>query len=291
MKPAILKQTTDEPLFPQRLWQRPLNRRQGGRLLIVGGSPGHLSEPQAIYQALLASGAGEAQLVYPDSLSKLLAGSGVGVAASSTPAGSLAKGALGEILTTATESDTVILAPSAGNNSETVILIESLLEKLEISRIVTGDALTAIGLMPALASTPVDQVIIAAMPELFRLVGKLGQAISIKPGADAENKLTVMTALTEACNSTFVLIGPEIIVATRDRICVTSLSQRPEAVESAVVGLLGTFWTQNPSARFEGLVTGAFLAARALAIANQVPTTQASFIAGVTTALTELDSD
>src|SRR3954469_20037555 len=94
-----------DPLYPKVLYNRPITRSGGGRLLIVGGHSGEFSLPTAIHQFAVAAGVGEAVAVLPDNLAKFLGGApGTAFAASST-SGSLGREALGRILELSEESD------------------------------------------------------------------------------------------------------------------------------------------------------------------------------------------
>ena len=46
------KQTVEKPLFPDILWSRPQNKRQAGKLLIVGG---HAESFAAVGEAYAAA--------------------------------------------------------------------------------------------------------------------------------------------------------------------------------------------------------------------------------------------
>jgi NAD(P)H-hydrate repair Nnr-like enzyme with NAD(P)H-hydrate dehydratase domain len=109
---------SDKPLFPNVLWSRPVSRRQGGRLLIVGGQTHGINEVQAIYQAAMAAGAGESQLAVPDTLSSMLAPTGLGIFMPASGSGSLGKAAAGNILHVASDYDALVVAGNLTNNSE-----------------------------------------------------------------------------------------------------------------------------------------------------------------------------
>ena len=44
-----------DPAFPKILWNRPVSRAGGGRLLLAGGHTGNLSLPQVVYGAAKAA--------------------------------------------------------------------------------------------------------------------------------------------------------------------------------------------------------------------------------------------
>ena len=64
------KQTPDQPLYPDLLWSRPQNKKQAGKLLVVGGNAhGFAAAGEAFAQAT-AAGIGTARVLLPDSLRK-----------------------------------------------------------------------------------------------------------------------------------------------------------------------------------------------------------------------------
>src|SRR6476660_954324 len=93
-----LKQAPDKPLFPDLLWSRPENKRQAGKLLVVGGNGQGFASPAAAYGAAIAAGIGAAKVILPDSLEKTLGKSfPEAIFAPSTPSGSFARLALGTL--------------------------------------------------------------------------------------------------------------------------------------------------------------------------------------------------
>jgi NAD(P)H-hydrate repair Nnr-like enzyme with NAD(P)H-hydrate dehydratase domain len=87
-----LKQVADKPLFPDLLWSRPENKRQAGKLLIVGGNLHGFAVPMAAYNAATAAGIGSARVILPEKLKKALGTSFTEAEfAPSTPSGSLSR--------------------------------------------------------------------------------------------------------------------------------------------------------------------------------------------------------
>src|SRR5471030_891522 len=101
-----LRQTADKPLFPDLLWSRPENKRQAGKLLIVGGSVDGFAAPAAAFSAAAEAGIGTARVLLPDSTRKVL---GTSFAEAefcpSTPSGSFSRQALAQLLENAEWAD------------------------------------------------------------------------------------------------------------------------------------------------------------------------------------------
>ena len=127
------KQTTDKPLFPDLAWSRPENKRQAGKLLIVGGNLHGFASPAEAYAESVRAGVGTARAMLPDCLRKI-----VGVLienaeyAPCTPSGSFSQKALSEVLDPSNWADATLFAGDLGRNSETAILIEKFLAKARL---------------------------------------------------------------------------------------------------------------------------------------------------------------
>src|SRR3989338_10258447 len=137
-----LKQTKDKPLFEDILWSRPENKRQAGKLLVVGGNAHGFAAPATDYGAALKAGIGSARVLLPDKLQKTL-GKLMPEAefTPSTLSGSLSKKALAQLLDSAQWADGVLLAGDFGRNSETAILLDSFINKYEGQVTIAQDSL------------------------------------------------------------------------------------------------------------------------------------------------------
>src|SRR5512146_272191 len=119
------KQTSDEPLYPDLLWSRPENKKQAGKLLIVGGHAQSFAAAGEAYAEAVKAGVGTARVLLPDSLQKTVGKVfQAGEYAPSTPSGSFAGRALAELSAMAEWADSVLLAGDFGRNSETAIMLE-----------------------------------------------------------------------------------------------------------------------------------------------------------------------
>ena len=286
--PSYQTQTAATPLFPKLLWNRPVSRRAGGRMLIVGGQPGHISEPQTMYAIAEAAGIGECGVILPDSLEKLVGSKGPASFVASNPTGSLGRAALAEIMTLSSDYDSLLLAPEAGNNSETAILLERLAEDARVSRIFYGDALTALGFIVGDLVQSDNHLFIVTMAQLFKIAGKLEVGIHIERDSGLLNKLQIIANVVAAGHASYVILGSDIVVASGGQMSVTPLSRRDTpALQVAAAALLATSWTQNPARRYEGLTTGAYIMASTLAkIPADETLTTTNLTAGITAAIT-----
>ena len=135
-----LKQA-DEPLFPDMLWSRPENKRQAGKLLVIGGNKHGFAVPAAAYSAAQAAGIGSCRAMLPESLRKTVGSLFEADFAPANPSGSFSKAALANFLEHAAWADGVLLAGNFGRNSETAIVLDLFIEKYSGLLVVADDAL------------------------------------------------------------------------------------------------------------------------------------------------------
>lgn len=254
---------TDAPLYPKVLYNRPITRSGGGRLLIVGGHSGEFSLPTAVHQFAMAAGVGEATAVLPDNLAKFLGGAPGTAFAASSSSGSLGREALGRILELSEEADAVAVGASLSNNSNTAMLMERLIGELARPVIVFDEGLVALKHhIPAVTDNP-QALIIATMAEVFKLCSGLNVSINIRPGGGLLNKLEIIRDLAAASRCAYAVFGTEIVVAAGGELIVTPCNYRLALTPALFYGTLSTFWLQNLAQPAAGLATGAYLAAQA----------------------------
>ncbi len=253
------------PLYPKVLYNRPVTRSGAGRLLVPGGHAGDFSIATSLHQLAMAAGAGECHVVLPDVLAKLVGGAPDTIFVPSSPSGSLGREALGRLLDLAEEADAVALGANLSNNSHTSMLIERLMSELERPVILFADAFTALQHHVQQFTDRPDCLVIATMPEIFKLAGQLGIAINIRPGGGLINKLEIIRDVAAVSRCHYAVYGTEIVAATRDELIVTPASYRLSLVPAAYYAVLAVMWLQNRARPHEGLATGAYILSQASA--------------------------
>ncbi len=257
--PAFIRQD-EAPLYPKILWNRPVSRRGAGRLLIPGGHTGEFSFPTSLFQAAEAAGIGECTVVLPDALLKLLSGaSGVSFVPSST-SGSLGQEASGFLLHTAEDFDAMLLGASLSNHSQTTILLETLTRESPVPLILIEDAIMLLENQAQLLVGNEKHLLIITMPQVFKLAGRLGVQIKIKPNGGLINKLEIVRDLAAASKCTYVVWGSELIVSEPSReLIVTPMNHRMSQLPAVIYSTLAAFWIQNTGDRRAGLATASYL--------------------------------
>lgn len=123
------KRQQDKPLFEDLLWSKPENKRSAGKLLIIGGQAGQLTNVSAAFAAAEKAGAGHIRGLLPDSLTKLTMGLPGLEYAPSNASGSFAKMALAQMQELGQWADAILLPGDLGNNSETATTLENFIDK------------------------------------------------------------------------------------------------------------------------------------------------------------------
>lgn len=268
MQPEFVKQI-GQPLFPKTLWNRPVSRMGAGRLLIIGGHEQAFSLPQGIYQLADAAGAGDVQVLLPDSLRPLLGPLGIGIFLPSTGSGSLSKKSLGESLLLAEDYDATLIGPQLSNHSETMVFTDGFISKHQGQMILVEDALIAIGANPKVATNRSDVLIIVSLQELFKLITALGIIIKHRPERGLLNLVGLLHALMDHTAANYVLYGQDLIVASHGKVSVTPFTAAAKEYLPAIYGTFATFFIQNPANHYEGLTTAAYVLSQITPVIKQ----------------------
>ena len=254
-----LKQTPDKPLFPDLLWSRPENKRQAGKLLIVGGNSFGFAAPAAAFNAAVRAGVGTARVVLPDSLRKTMGTSFAEAEfAPNTPSGGLAKRALDTLMDGAGWADAVLLAGDFGRNSETAVLLASFLDKYSGQVAVAQDGLDYfLAANSSLIDRPGTSTVIN-MGKLQKLAKNNRPGTPILHSMNLHELVTVLNDWTSGTSAVFITKqSGSLIVSAGGKSSTT-----PEAKESnwqtELAAYAAVWHLQNPDKVFEALTSAAF---------------------------------
>ncbi|MBI1856731.1 hypothetical protein HY003_03405 [Candidatus Saccharibacteria bacterium] len=138
------KQTMDAPLFPDLQWSRPEHKKHAGKLLIIGGNLHGFAAPAEAYIEANRAGVGLTRVLLPDAVKKI-AGNILETVdyAPSTPSGSFSRQALADFIEQSAWADSVLLVGDFGRNSETAILLEKFMSKLDLRKIARSQGKSA----------------------------------------------------------------------------------------------------------------------------------------------------
>lgn len=250
-----LRQAPDRPLFPDVLWSRPENKRQAGKLLIIGGNSHGFSAPITAYNAATASGVGSARVILPDALQKPLGTSFAEAKfAPSTPSGSLARRALDLLLESANWADGVLLGGDFGRNSETAVLLSSFLEKFSGQVTVAQDGLDYfLASSSALLSRP-DTLSVINMGKLQ----KLGKNNRPDPPIRHAMSLHDLVKVIGGWHANVITKHSDNFVSSSAEAVSTTPSIKEHGWEVELAAYTAVWWLQNREKPFEALTTAVF---------------------------------
>jgi hypothetical protein len=251
------KQEPGKPLFPELLWSKPENKLQAGKLLIVGGNAQGFAAVAEAYGAAAKAGAGTARVLLPDSLQKtvgkLFPEAGF---APSTPSGSFAERALGELLASSGWADGVLLAGDTGRNSETAILFEKLIEKYQGQLTVTKDA------MDYFTSTPIhllqrpDTTLVLSFAQLQKIGAGARFPAAFTFGMDLVRLVEALHAFTQIHKVHIITKhNADVLVAVGGQVSTIKSDNPRETWRVKTAAVSSVWWLQNPSKPFEALTS------------------------------------
>jgi NAD(P)H-hydrate repair Nnr-like enzyme with NAD(P)H-hydrate dehydratase domain len=248
------RQSKDKPLFTDVLWSRPENKRHAGKLLIIGGNSHAFAGVGAAYAAAEKAGIGALRVVLPDALEKTLRKVlPEAEFAASTPSGSFARNALANLLEASLWADGVLLAGNFGKNSETAILLESLVEKFSGQLTLAGDS---IDYFLHDSSKLVDRPKTLVVGELGQVQKLASPKVLIQQRADL---IKVVEQLSEWTAQTSLLTitdhSGQIIVAATGKASTTPAKD----INLTNLAAYASVWRlQQPEKSFEALTTAVY---------------------------------
>lgn len=250
-----IEKQSDKPLYEDILWSRPVRRT--GRILLAGGHRDGFAELQKLYQGFEDAQVAECRLALPDKLSKLV-GSLEGISLlASNPSGSIARDALAELVHLANESDLVSLGPDLSNNSETTLVMQRLITETRASVLIPPQSTEQ--LLPEAGEWKEKENLLLCVnhKQLYKLATKLAVDTTIPLSPTADLIAEIAQKVSETFAPSLILLMPDsIIVAVNGK---SSIAKAQTSNLGEITGLLGTFWLQSSTKRYEALTTAAYL--------------------------------
>jgi NAD(P)H-hydrate repair Nnr-like enzyme with NAD(P)H-hydrate dehydratase domain len=253
-----LKQA-NTPLFPELEWSRPETRASSGRLLIIGGNGYEFKAPANTYGDALEAGVGTATVLLPNSMQKVVSDIFPEAEfAPSTPSGSFARESLGLMLDLAARADSVLVPGDIGRNSETTVLLESLLQKYTGQITLTRDAVDVLVQQPLQLLQRSDTLLVLALGQLRQLAGAahFPRAFTTKMGLVA--LVDGLHEFTQQYPAYIIVRHQEqYVAAVNGRISTTPVHSDQHLWRLQTAARAAVWWLQNPAKPFEALTTAA----------------------------------
>lgn len=252
-----IKQTKDQPAFPDLLWSRPETKSARGKLLIIGGNSFGFAAVGEAYATATTAGIGTARVLLPEAIRKVV-GRVLEYAeyAASNPSGGFSKDGLGELLGQAVWADGVLLAGDFGKNSETAILLEQFLQKHTGPVTITKDAVDYFLDNPKILFERSSTSLVVSMGQLQKLTKSLRFPKPITSSMDLLRLIETLHELTEFYSVAVVVKHySNILVGYGGAVSTTELAEEIPIWRVKTASAAAVWWLQNPDKPFEALTT------------------------------------
>lgn len=257
--PSIIHQR-DQILYPDILFNRPINPLLRPRILLVGGRPGGLKELSDCYNTMLALGPSP-ELVIPDTIGQLTASLHPAVELKSLQGGQLDKSQLEQVLK---EIHLVVLAPGLAKGSINQLAIEYILNSSQAVMLLTDEALRLAQINPKIFRRQ-KTIFCLSTEGLVVLANYLRVAVTIRPKRGIFNHFDIICAIQQVVGGIFIVYSQSqiIVVDTPDRIGVVELDQAEiPALRGVFLGLVAVLSAdigQQTSKIFEKSMVAGYL--------------------------------
>lgn len=251
------KQNKDKLLFPDIEWSKPEQKSQAGKLLIVGGTMHGFTAIVKSYSAALETGAGEVKVAVPDGLKKSLpADFHENIFLPTNQSGALSKEGETELVVAGQWANGVLLVGDSGQNSETAILYEKLLDSTGTWITVTRDA---VELLFASAEKLVNRPktnLVMNFPQVQRLFSRvyypkiLTFSMQFVSFIEAIHKFTITYPVTLT-----VLFNDKIIVAHDGEVISQDFSNQMSLINGTLAAKTATYLLWTPQKPLEAITS------------------------------------
>lgn len=241
-----------EPLFPDVAWNRPEQKARAKKLLIVGGHAHGFDQVGRLYQAALNAGIGQAKVVLPLSMKRLV-GSELPdtVFADLTPGSSATTSAIASLKAYSDWADGIMFTQT-GNNSHTALLLSGFLRDYIAPLIVTDDLLQLLAHDATLLTQREQTIFVLSFSGLQALVKQSGSELGFRHDMGLRPFVLALKHLNQQLRAPLNVVFEQQIVSAYDgKIVSTPRRVNPDPVMLA--GWMATWWLQQPTKPLETL--------------------------------------
>lgn len=165
------RQTPANPLFPDIEWSRPEQKTRAGKLAIIGGNKLGFAAVGEAYAVASQVGAGQIRAVLPGGLKRSLPATITDTYfVPGNPSGGFSRDAEGELKAACAWADVCLLIGDSGRNSETAIVLESLLDSQRGHIVITRDAIDLLRANGNKLVTRANTTLVASFAQLQKLM-------------------------------------------------------------------------------------------------------------------------
>ena len=221
---------TKQPLFPELEWNKPERRDQAGRLLVIGGNSHALSAPANAYQQSKRLGIGDVKAVLPVSTKRLIDKSAVdALFLPSTPSGEFSRDGEQELLDYASWADTLLFVGDVGRNSQTTILLESIVRSFSGQIICTKDAVDSLLLQPKILFERESTTLVVSFSQLQKLLKNYSYLYPLSFNMELAQLVEYLNVLSKKIKCSLITLhNKQYIVAHNGTIVTTKITSNTE---------------------------------------------------------------
>jgi ADP-dependent NAD(P)H-hydrate dehydratase / NAD(P)H-hydrate epimerase len=253
------RQKLTEPLFSDIVWSRPENRKSSGKLLILGGNLHSVTAPAFAYQAAAKAGIGTGRVLLPNAIRKTIGKSfDEGEFAPSTPSGSFSKTALPLVVEHSGWADGLLLAGDFGKNSETAILLESVIDKYKGPVIITQDALDYFMTDVGKLTEKDNAVIVSDFGRLQKMTRAGMPSVIMQHSMSLHALVGLLNNWSRESRAKILTHHSDNFIYADGGLVSTTAKEDPGSWEVPLAAFAATWWLQQPTARFEAITTAIF---------------------------------
>lgn len=248
---------SDQPLFEELLWDKPENKSQAGKLLIIGGNSHMFNAPAHAFQQAQEVGIGVCKVLLPEALAKII-GNHLenAVFAPSNKSGSFSTPSLATWLEFGSWADGVLLPGDISHNSETTVVLEQFINKYPGFLTLAGDALDAIIPKPKYLLARQKTTIVLNFTQLQKLGVNSHFNQAFTHNLPIASLIEILHNFTSLFLVNLILNYNNIYFVASNGLVSTSKSHQTDTNWQILVATNASVWSlQNPSKTFEALTT------------------------------------
>lgn len=254
------KQSAEQPLFPDIEWSKPEQRKQAGKLGIIGGNKLGFAGVAEAYGVATEAGVGQIRVLLPDVLRKTIPSTITDTVFGPTnQSGSLAKESIAEMNALGEWADSVLLIGDAGRSSETAIAYEQFVNHYKGSLVLTRDAIDLIkNGAQDLVERP-DTLLVASfaqLQKLFQLVyypKVLTFSMQLTNLVEAVHKFTITYPTSLA-----VLHKDHLVIASGGQVVSAPWDNPMSIWRGSVAARAACYWLWNPKKPLEAVASSIY---------------------------------
>lgn len=251
-------QPYDKPLFEDIIWNRPEQKHQAGKLLIIGGNIHSISAPNSAHTYAIGQGIGSCKVALPDKTRKIF-GSFIPPNIEllhSNSVGSFSTDALEDLIRLSNWADGTLFAGDFSRNSQTAILLDKLIG-ISNNQILVGDSIDYFYTQPKELFSKKSLLIVVDLKQLQKLVQPLSLTNAITSQIDLIKLVDTMNKLTTDYDIAIITkLSNNVICCYKGDSILTKIPANVETNwQIKVAASAAVWWIQNQGQLLKAIAT------------------------------------